>query len=36
MIKRYLEFISESNVDEFDSFGKWIESLINNDVRNIN
>lgn len=27
MIKRYLEFISESNVDGFESFGKWIESL---------
>ena len=27
MIKRYLEFISESNVEDFDSFGKWIESL---------
>ena len=31
MIKRYLEFISESNVDGFESFGKWIESLSNDE-----
>ena len=31
MIKRYLEFISESNVDGFESFGKWIESLSDDD-----
>jgi hypothetical protein len=35
MIKRYLEFIKE-DLNGFNSFGKWIESLINNDVRNIN
>lgn len=27
IIKRYLEFISESNVDDFESIGKWIKSL---------
>lgn len=29
MIKRYLEFISESNLSDFNSIGDWIESLSN-------
>ena len=35
MIKRYLDFIKESQINGFNSLGEWIESLINNDVRNI-
>jgi hypothetical protein len=31
MIKRYLDFISESNVDDFESLGKWIVSLSGDD-----
>ena len=27
LVKRYLQFISESNLEDFESFGKWIESL---------
>ena len=36
MIKRYLEFIKESQINEFNSLGEWVESLISDEyVRNI-
>ena len=36
MIKRYLDFIKESQINDFNSLGEWIESLINDEyVRNI-
>ncbi len=36
IIKRYLDFISESNSEEFNSIGEWIESLSTDDyVMNI-
>lgn len=31
IIKRYFQFIFESNVEDFESFGKWIESLSNDE-----
>lgn len=31
IIKRYFQFIYESNVEDFESFGKWIESLSNDE-----
>lgn len=27
LIKKYLQFISESNIEDFNSFGEWLESL---------
>ena len=36
MIKRYLDFIKESQINGFNSLGEWIESLMNDEyVRNI-
>jgi hypothetical protein len=36
IIKRYLDFISESNSEEFNSIGEWVESLSTDDyVMNI-
>jgi hypothetical protein len=36
MIKRYLDFIKESQINDFNSLGEWIESLINDEyIRNI-
>lgn len=36
MIKRYLEFIKESQINGFNSLGEWIESLMDDEyVRNI-
>ena len=36
MIKRYLEFIKENQINDFNSLGEWIESLMNDEyVRNI-
>lgn len=36
MIKRYLEFIKESQINGFNTLGEWIESLISDEyVRNI-
>ena len=36
MIKRYLEFINENQIEGFNSLGEWIESLMNdNYIRNI-
>jgi hypothetical protein len=36
MIKRYLEFIKESQINGFNSLGEWVESLISDEyVRNI-
>jgi len=36
MIKRYLEFIKENQINGFNSLGEWIESLISDEyVRNI-
>ena len=36
MIKRYLEFIKENQINGFNSLGEWIESLMNDEyVRNI-
>ena len=36
MIKRYLQFIKESQINGFNSLGEWIESLISDEyVRNI-
>ncbi len=31
MIKRYLEFINENQIEGFNSLGEWIESLIDDD-----
>lgn len=36
IIKRYLEFVNESKVEDFNSLGEWIESLIDDEyVKNI-
>ena len=36
MIKRYLEFIRESDETGFDMFGQWVESLYSDEyVKNI-
>jgi hypothetical protein len=36
MIKRYLDFIKESQINGFNSLGEWVESLMNDEyVRNI-
>ena len=36
MIKRYLEFIKENQINDFNSLGEWIESLMDDEyVRNI-
>lgn len=36
MIKRYLDFINENQINGFNSLGEWIESLIDDDyVKNI-
>ena len=36
MIKRYLDFIKESQINGFNSLGEWIESLMGDEyVRNI-
>jgi len=36
MIKKYLEFIKESSIEGFDTFGDWVESLYTDEyVRNI-
>ena len=36
MIKRYLEFINENQIEGFNSLGEWVESLVHDDyVRNI-
>lgn len=34
LIKKYIEFIKESNLDDFNSLGEWIESLIGDDYIN--
>ena len=36
MIKRYLEFIKENQVNGFNTLGEWVESLMDDEyVRNI-
>ena len=36
MIKKYLEFINESELQDFNSLGEWVESLYDDEyVKNI-
>jgi hypothetical protein len=36
IIKRYIQFISESTIEDFNSLGEWVESLMNDEyIRNI-
>ena len=35
IIKRYIQFISESNIEDFNSLGEWVESLMDDEyIRN--
>ena len=36
MLKKYLDFIKENQINDFNSLGEWIESLMNDEyIRNI-